>query len=205
MPRLGGKALAVHTDVASTSDVAELARRATEAFGRIDVWINNAMVTVVSPVKLGTAEEVKRRGADVAGDDGAVIGSREFVNEAFAAARERFGPKRKDGARVPMWFLDGRTGRTVRRALSLTEAEYASWLVQLPGWEVTEVDGIERLERTYFFDEPSTGLDPHNRDAGAFLRPYPAEWMRVHAVSPRVNRPEHDDAALIESITARSD
>ena len=31
--------------------------------------------------------------------DGAVIGSREFVNEAFACARERFGPKRKDGAR----------------------------------------------------------------------------------------------------------
>jgi len=31
--------------------------------------------------------------------DGAVIGCREFVNEAFAGARERFGPKRKDGAR----------------------------------------------------------------------------------------------------------
>ncbi len=31
--------------------------------------------------------------------DGAVIGSREFVNEAFVAARERFGAKRKDGAR----------------------------------------------------------------------------------------------------------
>jgi len=31
--------------------------------------------------------------------DGAVIGSKEFVNEAFATARERFGPKRKDGAR----------------------------------------------------------------------------------------------------------
>jgi REP element-mobilizing transposase RayT len=30
---------------------------------------------------------------------GAVIGSKEFVNEAFASARERFGPKRKDGAR----------------------------------------------------------------------------------------------------------
>jgi hypothetical protein len=26
--------------------------------------------------------------------DGAVIGSKEFVNEAFANARERFGPKR---------------------------------------------------------------------------------------------------------------
>jgi len=31
--------------------------------------------------------------------DGAVIGSKEFVNEVFAKARERFGTKRKDGAR----------------------------------------------------------------------------------------------------------
>ncbi len=31
--------------------------------------------------------------------DGAVIGSKEFVNEAFASKRERFGTKRKDGAR----------------------------------------------------------------------------------------------------------
>ena len=31
--------------------------------------------------------------------DGAVIGSKDFVNEAFASARDRFGPKRKDGAR----------------------------------------------------------------------------------------------------------
>ncbi len=31
--------------------------------------------------------------------DGAVIGSKEFVNEAFVAARERFSAKRKDGAR----------------------------------------------------------------------------------------------------------
>ena len=31
--------------------------------------------------------------------DGAVIGSKEFVNEAFTTARERFGAKRKNGAR----------------------------------------------------------------------------------------------------------
>ena len=30
---------------------------------------------------------------------GAVIGSKAFVNEAFTTARERFGAKRKDGAR----------------------------------------------------------------------------------------------------------
>jgi hypothetical protein len=32
--------------------------------------------------------------------DGAVIGSKAFVNEAFAGARERFGPRRRDGARA---------------------------------------------------------------------------------------------------------
>ena len=32
--------------------------------------------------------------------DGAVIGSKAFVNAAFAGARERFGPRRKDGARA---------------------------------------------------------------------------------------------------------
>ncbi len=31
--------------------------------------------------------------------DGAVIGSRDFVNAVFSSARERFGPRRKDGAR----------------------------------------------------------------------------------------------------------
>ena len=32
--------------------------------------------------------------------DGAVIGSRAFVNEAFASARERFSQAREDGARA---------------------------------------------------------------------------------------------------------
>jgi hypothetical protein len=31
--------------------------------------------------------------------DGAVIGSKAFVNEAYAGARDRFSAKRKDGAR----------------------------------------------------------------------------------------------------------
>jgi len=34
--------------------------------------------------------------------DGAVIGSKAFVDEAFAASRTRFGPKRKNGARKMM-------------------------------------------------------------------------------------------------------
>src|SRR3712207_8166686 len=38
---LGGRALAVPTDVAEWGSVEELARRAVEHFGRIDVWVNN--------------------------------------------------------------------------------------------------------------------------------------------------------------------
>jgi putative SOS response-associated peptidase YedK len=34
----------------------------------------------------------------------------------------------------------------------------------------------------------------------AFVKPYPAGRMAAHAVSPRVNKPENDDPALIEAI-----
>ena len=33
--------------------------------------------------------------------DGAVLGGRGFVGEVFRACRERFGARRKDGARAP--------------------------------------------------------------------------------------------------------
>jgi putative transposase len=44
--------------------------------------------------------------------DGAVIGSKSFVNEAFDAARERFSEKRKDGARKMRGIGKG-AGRTL--------------------------------------------------------------------------------------------
>ena len=43
---LGGRALAVPTDVTDEDAVKELARRAVEHFGRIDVWVNNAAVAL---------------------------------------------------------------------------------------------------------------------------------------------------------------
>ncbi|AUX47000.1 short-chain dehydrogenase [Sorangium cellulosum] len=42
----GGQALVVPTDVRGEDAVRELARRAVERFGRIDVWVNNAAVTL---------------------------------------------------------------------------------------------------------------------------------------------------------------
>lgn len=44
--QLGGKAIAVPTDVTDESAVSALAQRAVESFGRIDVWVNNAAVTL---------------------------------------------------------------------------------------------------------------------------------------------------------------
>jgi NAD(P)-dependent dehydrogenase (short-subunit alcohol dehydrogenase family) len=38
----GGRALVVHTDVSKSEEVENLAQEAIAAFGRIDVWINNA-------------------------------------------------------------------------------------------------------------------------------------------------------------------
>ena len=44
--RLGGQALAVPTDTTNEEAVQALARRAIETFGRLDVWVNNAAVTL---------------------------------------------------------------------------------------------------------------------------------------------------------------
>jgi NAD(P)-dependent dehydrogenase (short-subunit alcohol dehydrogenase family) len=57
---LGGRALALPTDVADAAAVEAAASRVEEAFGPIDVWVNNAMVSVFSPVKLLHADEVHR-------------------------------------------------------------------------------------------------------------------------------------------------
>ena len=45
--RMGGRTLVVPADVTDEAAVQELARRAVESFGRIDVWVNNAGVTAL--------------------------------------------------------------------------------------------------------------------------------------------------------------
>lgn len=56
----GRRALAIPTDVADFEAVREAARRTEEELGEIDVWINNAMSTIFSPVKDLTAEQLHR-------------------------------------------------------------------------------------------------------------------------------------------------
>jgi NAD(P)-dependent dehydrogenase (short-subunit alcohol dehydrogenase family) len=58
--RLGGRALAVPTDVSDDQQVEQAADSIERAFGPIDIWINNAMVSVLSPALEMTAEEYRR-------------------------------------------------------------------------------------------------------------------------------------------------
>jgi NAD(P)-dependent dehydrogenase (short-subunit alcohol dehydrogenase family) len=58
--RLGGKGLILPTDVADPEQVERAASAVEDTFGPIDVWVNDAMVSVFSPVKQMTAEEYRR-------------------------------------------------------------------------------------------------------------------------------------------------
>lgn len=57
---LGGRALILQADVADADAVEAAAERVERELGPIDVWVNNAMASVFSPVKEMTAEEFKR-------------------------------------------------------------------------------------------------------------------------------------------------
>src|SRR4051795_13556090 len=55
--RLGGRALILPTDVADAEAVEAAAATVEAEFGPIDVWVNNAMTTVFSPIKEMTADD----------------------------------------------------------------------------------------------------------------------------------------------------
>lgn len=58
--QMGGEALVLSTDVANAEQVEAAAEAVEKEFGPIDIWINNAMVSVFSPFKEMTGEEFKR-------------------------------------------------------------------------------------------------------------------------------------------------
>lgn len=56
----GGRGLAIQTDVADAEQVDAAAQRVEAELGPIDVWVNNAMTTIFSPVARITPEEFRR-------------------------------------------------------------------------------------------------------------------------------------------------
>jgi NAD(P)-dependent dehydrogenase (short-subunit alcohol dehydrogenase family) len=57
---LGGRAIVLPCDVADAAAVEDAAARVEAEFGPPDIWINNAMTSVFSPVREMTAEEFRR-------------------------------------------------------------------------------------------------------------------------------------------------
>ena len=58
--KLGGKALVIPLDVADAEKVEAAAAQVEAELGEIDIWINNAMTSVFSPIKEMTADEFRR-------------------------------------------------------------------------------------------------------------------------------------------------
>src|SRR5579884_557771 len=56
----GGRAVVLPTDVADAEAVEAAAAQTEETFGPIDIWVNDAMTTVFSPIKETTPDEFKR-------------------------------------------------------------------------------------------------------------------------------------------------
>ena len=56
----GGTALVLPTDVANSEAIEQAAAVIEEQLGPIDIWVNNAMASVFSPVKEMKPEEFKR-------------------------------------------------------------------------------------------------------------------------------------------------
>lgn len=56
----GGRAIVLPVDVANPEEVHAAAERVEKELGPIDIWVNNAMASVFSPIKEMTAAEFKR-------------------------------------------------------------------------------------------------------------------------------------------------
>src|SRR5437870_962950 len=56
----GGRALAIASDVADPAQVESAAEQVEKTLGPIDIWVNNAMVSVFSPVAEMTPDEFRR-------------------------------------------------------------------------------------------------------------------------------------------------
>ena len=83
--RLGPAALAVPTDIASPAAVKQAFARAEQAFGGVDILINNAMLTFLHRIEDATDDELRQQvGVNI-------LGAIYCMREAIPAMRRRGG------------------------------------------------------------------------------------------------------------------
>ena len=117
---LGARALAVPTDVADEAAVGELARRAVEAFGRIDAWVSNAGVYQVGTFEQ-TPADVFRQVLEV-NFLGAVHGARAVLPIFRTQASGVLVNNASLGARVPYPYVS---------AYAASKAAMRAWALAL--------------------------------------------------------------------------
>jgi 3-oxoacyl-[acyl-carrier protein] reductase len=101
--KAGGRAVAIKGDVANEADVRQLFQKALEAFGRIDVVVNNAGIMPLSPIAKGEVETfdkviatnlrgtflVMAQAAQHVGEGGRIIA---FSSSVLAKSFPTYGP-----------------------------------------------------------------------------------------------------------------
>jgi short-subunit dehydrogenase len=132
---LGGMAIAVAADVADEEAVSEVARRAVAEFGRLDVWINNAAVTLYGELdKVPSADFTRVIQTNLFG----------YVNGARAALHYFRG--QKSGTLINVASIVGKGGQAWADAYVISKfgvfgisAALRQNLIDLPGINVVTV------------------------------------------------------------------
>lgn len=161
-------ALAVAGDVSSAEDVAALAEQVRSRFGRVDVLVNNAGVSLLQPAESTTAEQW-RRVLDV-NLTGPFLLCQEFGRDMLAAG---------SGSIVNVASIAGLRGISDRAAynaskhglIGLTRTLAAEWggrgirvNAVCPGWVKTEMDEADQASGGYT-DDDIIGQNPMGRFA----------------------------------------
>jgi NAD(P)-dependent dehydrogenase (short-subunit alcohol dehydrogenase family) len=169
----GGEALVKVTDVTSEADVAALARAALDEWGAIDVWVNNAGVTLFALLEEGPFEEHRR-----------VIETNLFG--AIYAARSV----------IPVF-------RRQKRGVMINVGSILSKVGQpaVPSYVISKfaLRGMSEALRTALADEPDIHVCtilPYAIDTPHFQSGANEIGIEAHAMPP-VQSPEHVARAIV--------
>ncbi|TCO56845.1 SDR family NAD(P)-dependent oxidoreductase [Actinocrispum wychmicini] len=161
-------ALSVVADVSSPADVTALAQQVRDRFGRVDVLVNNAGVSLLRPAE-STSVDQWRRVLEV-NLTGPFLLSQEFGRDMLTAGT---------GAIVNIASIAGLQGIADRAAyntskhglIGLTRTLAAEWggrgvrvNAVCPGWVKTEMDEADQASGGYT-DDDITGQNPMGRFA----------------------------------------
>lgn len=155
--RLGGRALPLRADVSSASAVRDAASAVWEQFGRVDVLVNNAGISLIEPAEQTSTDDWER--VLQVNLTGPFLTSREFGTRMLTAG---------GGAIVNVASIAGLRGVSHRAAycaskhglVGLTRSLAAEWggrglrvNAVCPGWIKTEMDAEDQAGGGYSDDD----------------------------------------------------